>query len=95
MRESGFESIDDGTAAYYRPDDNTAIFDAHPGNLVEADGLLIGFDAIVIHPDGELKQVLQRDYETAKARKPAVSTTGSFLDRARRQMGTEETRDPK
>lgn len=40
------------TAAYYRPEYNLGIFDAHDKNLVRAGDLLIPFDVIPCHPAG-------------------------------------------
>jgi len=39
-------------AAYYRPEDNLGVFDAHDKNLVRAGDLLIPFDVIPCHPAG-------------------------------------------
>lgn len=46
----GFTKIT--AAAYYRPEDNLGVFDAHDKNLVRAGDLLIPFDVIPCHPDG-------------------------------------------
>jgi hypothetical protein len=86
MKQSGFLRIGDATATYYRPEDNFAAFDAHPGNMVESDGKAIAFDGIYIHPEGELKALIQEQYAKAVKRKPAVLKTGSLLDIARAQM---------
>ena len=40
------------SAAYYRPEDNLGVFDAHDKNLVRAGDLLIPFDVIPCHPAG-------------------------------------------
>ena len=83
FREDGFLKIADDAAAYYRPSDNTAVFDAHPGNVVEKEGKLVGFDAIVIHPTGDLRALLEADYLRAAQRRPKPLQSGSFLDQAR------------
>ena len=46
----GFTKIT--SAAYYRPEDNLGVFDAHDKNLVRAGDLLIPFDVIPCHPAG-------------------------------------------
>jgi Serine/Threonine/Tyrosine Kinase found in polyvalent proteins len=46
----GFTKIT--SAAYYRPDDNLGIFDAHDKNLVRAGDVLIPFDVIPCHTAG-------------------------------------------
>jgi hypothetical protein len=46
----GFEKITD--SAYYRPEDNLGVFDAHDKNLVRAGEDLIPFDVIPCHPAG-------------------------------------------
>ena len=80
---SGFTKIDDQSATYYRPADNTMLFDAHPGNVVEKDGQLVGYDVGVIHPTGELRSLAERDHAAALARRPPPHADGSFLDKAR------------
>jgi len=46
----GFSKITD--SAYYRPEDNLGVFDAHDKNLVRAGEDLIPFDVIPCHPAG-------------------------------------------
>ena len=46
----GFTKIT--AAAYYRPEDNLGVFDAHDKNLVRAGEVLIPFDVIPCHPAG-------------------------------------------
>jgi hypothetical protein len=95
LKRDGFLKIDDETSTYYRPSDNTAISDAHSGNMTVAnDGKLVGYDAIVMHPEGELKALFERDHAKAAARHPAPKTGGSFLDAARARF-KEETPESK
>lgn len=68
FKESGFLKVDDNSATYYRPEDNTMVFDAHSGNMVEKEGKLTGFDVGVIHPSGELRDVVAREYQRAAQR---------------------------
>ena len=44
----GFTKIT--SAAYYRPEDNLGVFDAHDKNLVRAGDLLFPFNVIPCHP---------------------------------------------
>ncbi len=53
----GFEKIT--AAAYYRPEDNLGIFDAHDKNLVRAGDLLIPFDVIPCHPAGGFLEFIE------------------------------------
>jgi hypothetical protein len=46
----GFGKITD--SAYYRPEDNLGIFDAHDKNVVRAGDILVPFDVIPCHPAG-------------------------------------------
>ncbi len=46
----GFTKIT--SSAYYRPEDNLGIFDAHDKNLVRAGDVLVPFDIIPCHPAG-------------------------------------------
>lgn len=75
MEESGFQAVGkEDDAAYYRASDNTAVFDAHPGNMtLTPEGKMASFDAIVIHPDGKLKASLQK-----MAAKPSGSGLSDF-----------------
>lgn len=82
LRAAGFLKVDDLSSTYYRPSDNTMIFDAHPGNGGEINGKLTGFDMGVIHPEGELRQLIEADHAKAMRRQPAP-TGGSFMDAAR------------
>lgn len=88
LGKQGFLKIDDGSASYYRKSDNTAILDAHPGNIAKAGGKPIGYDVIVMHPNGELRQLFERDHAKAAVRQPAPKG-GSFLDAARARFKDE------
>lgn len=57
FESAGFRPI--GYATYYRKRDNTAVFDVHAGNAVESDGVVIPFDAVTVHPTGDLLEAIE------------------------------------
>lgn len=71
LGKQGFLKIDDGSSSYYRKSDNTAVLDAHPGNVAKVAGKLVAYDAIVMEPTGELRQIFERDHDRAAARTAA------------------------
>lgn len=81
MKSQGFLKIDD--SAYYRPSDNTAILDAHPGNLKMVNGKPAGYDAIVAEPKGALKELFNKLHAKASNLEPPPEYKGSFMDAAR------------
>lgn len=79
LKNKGFLKISDDSASYYRPEDNTAVLDAHSGNMVrDGDGRLRGYDTIVMEPDGELRQLFERDHAKAAARTAAPKSKRSL-----------------
>ncbi|MDI1313515.1 hypothetical protein [Prosthecobacter sp.] len=64
MAAQGFQPAGHDNRTYYRPADNTAIFDAHLSNLMWVDTdpavrLLIPFDVTVMNPTGRLREYFQ------------------------------------
>jgi len=50
-----------GALAFYRDFDETAAFDAHPGNFVKDDnGVVLPIDLILLRADGPLQKALGR-----------------------------------
>lgn len=59
--QAGFVPVGSDNRTYYRPSDNTAIFDAHLSNLMWVTGddgklYLVPFDVTVMHPTGQLAE---------------------------------------
>lgn len=54
MSEAGFIPL--GNSSFYRNDDNLLVLDLHEENGVVKDGKFIPYDAVLIHPDEELKK---------------------------------------
>jgi hypothetical protein len=61
----GYRKLSDDYSIYYRPADNTLLFDAHPENFRFDGKKLIGFDVGAMHPEGELRTVVERQYAEA------------------------------
>ncbi len=60
MRDNGFEVVRSGnTPFFYRPDDNTAVFDGHEGNFLKTAVGVLPIDVIPVHPEGELLDAIR------------------------------------
>lgn len=60
--ERGFEQI--ANAAYYRKEDNLAVFDAHDKNVIRVGEDLVPFDIIPVRPSGGFREFVE---DTIKA----------------------------
>ena len=61
MASLGFEPVSGQEGnVFYRASDNTAVFDAHGGNLIKTDYGIVPIDLATVHPDDRLLQALER-----------------------------------
>ena len=61
MASMGFEPVSGQEGnVFYRASDNTAVFDAHEGNLIQTLSGIVPIDVALVHPDDRLLAVLER-----------------------------------
>lgn len=65
MSNSGYEPV--GLNGYYRASDNTLISDMHTENAKRVGDTLLPFDVTVMHPEGKLRENLERISNTKAA----------------------------
>jgi hypothetical protein len=86
MESAGFTAM--GDSVYYRKRDNVAVFDLHEGNAVNADGAMIPFDGVILHPSEDLLDVLKFEKATGKSKMPIDETAPkkNFMEAARQRL---------
>jgi len=78
MKDAGFQEV--GNNAYYREIDNLLLADMHEGNSFLVEGTLVPFDAIAIHPEGEILDAILNDMAATRLDKEQdVAASGSEI----------------
>lgn len=83
MESAGFTAM--GDSVYYRKRDNVAVFDMHEGNAVNAGGVMIPFDGVILHPSEDLIDSIKWEKATGKSKMPVDESAPKpdFMNAAR------------